>query len=156
MPVSPEEYRSAARHFASGVTIVTVSWTEELHGMTASSFAAISLDPPLVLVSLGESSRTRLMIHKAGTFAVNVLSEEQEHIARVFASPGDKTFEGCAYHLGQANAPLLDGSLVSMTCRTTEVVTAGDHELFIAEVLTTEEGEGRPLLYFDRAYRSLA
>lgn len=155
MPVSPEEYRSAARHFASGVTIVTVSWTEELHGMTASSFAAISLDPPLVLVSLGESSRTRLMIHKAGTFAVNILGEEQEHIARVFASPGDKTFEGCAYHLGQAKAPLLDGSLVSMTCRTTEVVTAGDHELFIAEVLTTEEREGRPLLYFDRAYRSL-
>lgn len=155
MALGPDGYKAAARLFASGVTIVTVSRDGELHGMTASSFAAISLEPPLILVSLGESSRTRAMIHEAGVFGVNILSRDQEDVARAFALPGDKDFEALPHHAGENGAPLLDHSLVSMSCRTTEVVGAGDHELFIAEVLSADEGEGDPLLYFDRSYRSL-
>ncbi|MEA2461397.1 MAG: hypothetical protein QOH90_1574, partial [Actinomycetota bacterium] len=75
MGVSPDEYRDAVRRFASGVTVVTVAMGDELHGMTASSFASVSLDPPLVLVSLDKTSRTRTMIATAGSFAVNVLAK---------------------------------------------------------------------------------
>ncbi|MGI8775710.1 MAG: flavin reductase family protein [Actinomycetota bacterium] len=156
MPVGPDEYRAAARLFASGVTIVTVASEGSLHGMTASSFAATSLDPPLILVSLGQSSRTRSMIHDTEVFGVNILSAHQEAVARAFAIPGDKTFEDVPHHRGPHGIPLLEGSLVSMGCRTHEVIRAGDHEIFIAEVLTTEIGEGDPLLYFDRSYRALS
>ena len=78
MPVGPEEYRRALRRFPSGVTVVTVKRADELHGMTASSFAAVSLQPPMVLVSLEKGSRTRELVLESKIFGVNVLGEGQK------------------------------------------------------------------------------
>lgn len=155
MTVAPQELRDVVRRFASGVTIVTVAVGEELHGMTASSFASVSLDPALVLVSLDKTSRTRTMIGTAGSFAVNILGHEQEDIARVFARSGDKTFESLPHRIGPLGAPLLEGSIAWLECHTTEVVEGGDHDIFIAEVLASGTSAGAPLVYYDRAYRSL-
>jgi flavin reductase (DIM6/NTAB) family NADH-FMN oxidoreductase RutF len=155
MTVGPEELRSASRRFASGVTIVTVAAGGELHGMTASSFASVSLIPPLVLVCLDKTSRTRTMIGTAGSFAVNVLAHGQEEIARVFAGSGEKTFDALPHRIGPLGAPILEGSIAWLECRTTEVVESGDHDVFIAEVLATGNNPGQPLVYFDRDYRLL-
>ena len=155
MKVSPEEYKAAGSRFASGVTIITVAHDGEVHGMTASSFTTVSLDPPLILVSLERDSTTRKMVVEAETFAVNILSREQESIARSFAQSGSKSFEGIPHRIGPSGAPVLEGALASLGCCTTEVVEAGDHDLFIAEVTSCESRDGEPLLYFDRAYRSI-
>lgn len=153
--VSPEEYRDAVRHFASGVTIITAAAEGEVNGMTASSFASVSLEPPLILVVLDKASRTNAMIQKVGSFAVNILAREQEEIARTFARSTDKTFDELPHQVGPMGAPLLDGSLVWLECRTTEVFGAGDHDIVIGEVLTTGGSEGEPLVYHDRSYRGL-
>jgi flavin reductase (DIM6/NTAB) family NADH-FMN oxidoreductase RutF len=150
-----QELREIVRLFASGVTIVTVVVDGEMHGMTASSFASVSLDPALILVSLDKTSRTRTMIGTAGSFAVNILGEGQEETARLFARSGDKKFEGLPHRVGPLGAPLLDGTIAWLECHTTEIVEAGDHDIFIAKVLAAGETGGRPLVYFDRSYRSL-
>ena len=155
MRISPEDYKAAGRRFASGVTIITVAHDGEVHGMTASSFTTVSLDPPLVLVSLERDSTTRKMVVEAEAFAVNILSREQEAIARSFAKSGPKSFEEIPHHTGPSGAPFLEGALASLGCCTREVVEAGDHDLFIAEVASAEFRDGEPLLYFDRDYRSI-
>lgn len=155
MPVGPEEYRQALRRFASGITVVTVVNGPELHGMTASSFAAVSLQPPLVLVSLEKGSRTRELILEVRSFAVNVLAENQEAVARGFSQSGHKPFEATKHHFGRTGAPLLDGALALLECRIERTIDAGDHDVVIAEVLATEARDGAPLVYFNRAYRSL-
>ena len=123
--------------------------------MTASSFTTVSLDPPLVLVSLQRDSTTRKMVGEAEAFAVNILSREQEAIARSFSTSGPKSFEGIPHRVGPSGAPFLEGALASLACCTREVVEAGDHDLFIAEVASADFRDGEPLLYFDRDYRSI-
>jgi flavin reductase (DIM6/NTAB) family NADH-FMN oxidoreductase RutF len=155
MSVDPEGYKQAARMFASGVTIVAVSHDGSSHGMTASSFASVSLEPPLILVSLEKSSRTRELLLESGRFAVNILAEDQQEIARAFAHPGDKTFDHIEHHTNNPGAPFLSGSIAMLACTTEQVVPGGDHDIFIGEVTAVEVNEGAPLVYFDRGYRSL-
>ena len=156
MPVSPEEFRNALQRFASGVTVVTVSTGRELHGMTASSFASVSLEPPLVLVCLDQASRTRTLIDEIGSFAVSILSESQADASRAFSQRGVKPFDSLAHHLGKLGHPLLDESIAWIECRVHEVFEAGDHHIVIGEVEACEPRDGAPLLYFDQTYRSLS
>jgi flavin reductase (DIM6/NTAB) family NADH-FMN oxidoreductase RutF len=155
MTVAADELRRTARLYAGGVTVVTVVAPDGAHGMTASSFAVVSLDPPLILVSLEKTSRTRSLILERGRFAVNVLRETQESIAKSFSVSGMKEFETIPHRLDADGAPLLTEALAHLSCKTTEVIEAGDHDLFIAEVIATQASEGSPLLYFDRGYRRL-
>ncbi len=155
MRVSAGEFRNALRKFASGVTIVTVAGDGELHGMTASSFASVSLDPPLVLVCLDKSSRTRALIAQTGAFAVNVLRSDQEETSRAFARSGVKPFASIAHRAGSSGAPLLDDAIAVLECSTYQVFEAGDHDVVLGEVRTAATPGGDPLVYFDGAYRSL-
>lgn len=155
MPVDPESFRRALRRFATGVTVVTVDHDGELHGMTASSFASVSLEPPLVLVCLDKASRTRALILEKGTFAVNVLADDQEEVSRSFSRRGAKPFDTLAHHSGRSGDPLLDGAIAWLECRLDEMVEAGDHDIFVGEVLASDDNEGAPLLYYDQTYRSL-
>lgn len=155
MPVDPTEFRHALSRFASGVTVVTVTSSGELHGMTASSFASVSLEPTRVLVCLDKSSRTRSLLETSGSFAVNVLSADQEPVSRGFASAGPKPFEALGHKLGENGAPLLDGALAWIECTTVEIVDGGDHDVVIGEVTACSWADGAPLIYFGRRYRSL-
>lgn len=156
MPVGPEDYRRALRRFATGITVVTVLTPEgEHHGMTASSFAAVSLQPPLVLVSLEKTTITRSLVLRARAFAVSILAENQEAIARAFSEPGHKPFETTSHSFGKTGAPLLDGALGWVECEIWEVLEAGDHDVVIGEVIDCDARDGLPLVYFNRAYRSL-
>lgn len=155
MPVGPEEYRQALRRFASGLTVITVAEGDRFHGMTATSFASVSLEPPLILVSLVKSSHTRELVLAAGAFAVNVLAENQEDIARGFSRAGHKPFENTPHLAARNGGAILEGVLAWLECRVYKTVDAGDHDIVIGEVLDSEVNDGAPLVYFNRAYRRL-
>jgi flavin reductase (DIM6/NTAB) family NADH-FMN oxidoreductase RutF len=155
MGVGPDEYKDTLRKFATGVTLVTVASGGQVHGMTASSFASLSLDPPLVLVCLEKGSRTRAMVVESEAFAVNVLSAAQEGIAQAFSTSGPKSFESIAHHPGRSDVPLLDDAIAWIQCDVRNIVDGGDHDIVIGEVVECANAEGSPLLYFDRHYRSL-
>ncbi|MFJ6935245.1 flavin reductase family protein [Streptomyces sp. NPDC101132] len=131
-------------------------------GMTATAFMSVSLDPPLVLVSLREGSRMDDLLAEQPLWGASLLSESQRHIAGRFAMKGrisDRLlFEDVAYVRGDASgAPLIGGALATLECRTEQRVTAGDHTLVIGRVLTAAlpSAEGGPLTYFRGRYRQL-
>ena len=155
MSLDAEAFRRALRRFATGVTVVTVEHDGELHGMTASSFASTSLQPPLVLVCLDRASRTRALILEEGTFAVNILADHQEQVSRAFSGTGTKPFDELAHHSGSTGDPVFDDAIAWLECRLDQMVEAGDHDIFVGEVLACGDREGAPLLYYDQKYRSL-
>ncbi|MGP2439048.1 flavin reductase family protein [Streptomyces sp. JW3] len=158
---------------ASGVVLVTAREASldpddptaplgEDVGMTATAFLSVSLDPPLVLVSLREGSRMDDLLDEQPLWAVSVLSESQRHIAGRFAMKGRLSdrllFEDIPYARGaKSDAPLVGGALATLECRTEQRVPAGDHTLVIGRVLTARvpSTEGGPLTYFRGRYRQL-
>lgn len=169
--VSNDEFRAAMTRLAAGVVLVTAYEPElsadgprgEDVGMTATAFMSVSLDPPLVMVSLREGSRMDDLLDEQPLWGVSVLSESQRHIAGRFAMKGrisDRLlFEDIPYVRGEASGSLLvGGSLATLECRTEQRVTAGDHTLVIGRVLTARvpSADGGPLTYFNGRYRHLA
>lgn len=168
--VSNDEFRAAMSRLAAGVVLVTAHEPAldpegpggEDVGMTATAFLSVSLDPPLVMVSLREGSRMDDLLDEQPLWAVSVLSESQRHIAGRFAMKGrisDRLlFEDIPYVRGEASGALLvGGALATLECRTEQRVTAGDHTLVIGRVLTASvpSGDGGPLLHFKGRYRQL-
>jgi len=171
--VSNDDFRAAMSRLASGVVLVTAREASldaddpqapvgEDVGMTATAFLSVSLDPPLVMVSLREGSRMDDLLAEQPLWAVSVLSESQRHIAGRFAMKGrisDRLlFEDIPYVRGDASgAPLVGGALATLECRTEQRVPAGDHTLVLGRVLTatTPSAEGGPLAYFRGRYRQL-
>ncbi|QJT02488.1 flavin reductase [Streptomyces asoensis] len=171
--VSNDEFRAAMSRLADGVVLVTAREPSldpddpgapdgEDVGMTATAFMSVSLDPPLVLVSLRTGSRMDDLLDEQPLWAVSVLSESQRHIAGRFAMKGrisDRLlFEDIPYARGEvAGAPLVGGALATLECRTEQTVTAGDHTLVIGRVLTASvpSADGGPLMYFRGRYRQL-
>jgi flavin reductase (DIM6/NTAB) family NADH-FMN oxidoreductase RutF len=169
--VSNDEFRAAMSRLAAGVVLVTAHEPAldpqgprgEDVGMTATAFLSVSLDPPLVLVSLREGSRMDDLLAEQPLWAVSVLAESQRHIAGRFAMKGrisDRLlFQDIAYVRGEASgAPLVGGALATVECRTEQRVPAGDHTLVVGRVLSAavpDSGAG-PLTYFRGRYRQLA
>ncbi|MCX4699831.1 flavin reductase family protein [Streptomyces sp. NBC_01352] len=171
--VSNDEFRAAMSRLAAGVVLVTAQEASldpddpqapggEDVGMTATAFMSVSLDPPLVLVSLREGSRMDDLLDEQPLWAVSVLSESQRHIAGRFAMKGrisDRLlFEDIPYVRGEVSgAPLVGGALATLECRTEQRVPAGDHVLVIGRVLTATlpSADGGPLTYFRGRYRQL-
>ena len=145
--------------FASGVTVVTTALDGRLHGVTVSAFTAVSLDPPLVLVSLADEATSRDMIAESGLFAVNILSEDQEFLSERFAARAplvNDDFEGVPYHVEATGAPILKGSLAWYDCRVVATHQGGDHTLFLGQVESIGWDDSRkPLLYFANRYARL-
>ncbi|MGW6454468.1 flavin reductase family protein [Streptomyces sp. NPDC055078] len=165
--VSNEEFRAAMSRLAAGVVLVTAHDPDygphgEDVGMTATAFVSVSLDPPLVMVSLRNGSRMDDLLAEEPLWGVSVLSESQRHIAGRFAMKGrisDRLlFEDIPYTRGTVSGTLLvGGALATLECRTEQKVLAGDHTLVIGRVLSARlpSGEGGPLLYFRGRYRQL-
>ncbi|MFF0364076.1 flavin reductase family protein [Streptomyces fungicidicus] len=171
--VSNDEFRAALSRLASGVVLVTAQEPPldpddpsapagEDVGMTATAFMSVSLDPPLVLVSLRNGSRMDDLLDEQPLWSVSVLSESQRHIAGRFAMKGRVSdrllFADIPYLRGEySGAPLVGGALATLECRTEQRVPAGDHTLVIGRVLTARmpSAEGGPLTYFRGRYRQL-
>jgi flavin reductase (DIM6/NTAB) family NADH-FMN oxidoreductase RutF len=156
MGIDAREFRRSLGQFASGVTVVTTrDPTGRPHGLTASSFCSVSLDPPLVLVCVDNRLLARRAIEESRIFAVSVLAETQESISRQFAGGGPDKFAGVDLVEGSNGAPLVSGALAHLQCRLAAAHEAGDHTIFVGEVLLLAARPGRPLLYHESAYRRL-
>ncbi|MCQ0023300.1 flavin reductase family protein [Streptomyces somaliensis DSM 40738] len=162
--VGGEEFRAAMSRLAAGVVLVTAVEPplDEDVGMTATAFVSVSLDPPLVLVSLRNGSRMDDLLAEQPLWGVSVLAEGQRHVAGRFAMKGrisDRLlFADLPCTRGElTGAPLVGGALATLECRTEQRVEAGDHTLVLARVLTAAfpNPEGAPLMYFRGGYRHL-
>lgn len=154
--MDPELLRRILRRFAAGVTVITsVNDAGAPVGMTATAFSSVSLDPPMVLVCVNATARTRHAIEGSTGYGVNILAEDQGAIARQFASQVADKFDGVAWRNGTTGVPLIEGALATLECRVVQAVEAGTHVVYIGSVLGGEDPGGDPLLYFDGAYRTL-
>jgi flavin reductase (DIM6/NTAB) family NADH-FMN oxidoreductase RutF len=133
--------------FASGVTVVTMRDGDQPVGITVSSFASLSLDPPLVLVCIDNRGRSHDALARADMFAVNILSEDQEATARTFASRTVDKFANADWRWSSNGIPTLDGVLATVECRIANALPGGDHTIFVGEVVALETQAGRPLVY---------
>jgi 3-hydroxy-9,10-secoandrosta-1,3,5(10)-triene-9,17-dione monooxygenase reductase component len=150
--VSASRFREVLGHFASGLTVVTAMDADGPVGFTCQAFMSLSLEPPLIALAPGKSSTTWPRIAPVGKFCVNVVSEDQEALARDFAVSGaekaDK-FSGVGWTPGPAGAPILEGALAWIGCELVQSHDAGDHELIVAAVTDASvDPSGRPLLFY--------
>jgi len=156
MTLDPEQLRRAMRAWSSGVTIVTAAHGGSQHGMTVSSFTSVSLEPPLIIISLHTESRTHNLVMASGTFAVNILGADQRELSERFAGRLESElnrFEGLDADTLTTGAPLLKGALANLDCRVRQVIPVGMNTLFLAEVVAVRgDGEGQPLLYHNHRY----
>lgn len=159
MTISPDQLRFAMRRWATGVTIVSAAHEDIVHGMTVSSFTSLSLEPPLVMVSLERTTRTHDIVDAAGAFGVTVLAENQQEISNRFANVATELggrFEGIDTFTLATGAPLIEGGLSFVDCRVIDRLDAGTHTVFVGEVVAVREGPLLPpLIYFNQAYRNL-
>ncbi|WP_241745952.1 flavin reductase family protein [Streptomyces lydicus] len=165
--VSDDEFRAALSRLAAGVVLITAHDPDsgphgEDAGMTATAFLSVSLDPPLVMVSVRNDSRMDDLLELQPDWAVSVLSGHQRQIAGRFAMKGrisDRLlFEDIPFVRGEASgAPLIGGALATLECRTEQRVVAGDHTLVIARVLAASipNDDDGPLTYFRGKYHQL-
>lgn len=159
MTVSSDDLRQWMRQWASGVTLVTAQDGRGPHGMTVSSFTSLSLDPPLIMVSLEQGTRTYQMVRQEGRFAVVILRADQEDLAERFSSgipDHEPRFDGVPHHRSAGGAPIPDARLAYLDCRVVDSHTAGTHTIIVGHVTGGEStGAGSPLIYFNRSYRRL-
>lgn len=145
--VEPATLRRTMGRFTTGVAVVTTVSGDGPHGMTVNSLTSVSLDPPLILVSLTTGARTTQAVADSGGFAVSILSCRQEPIAMRFARRGEDHFAGLPLEYGQHRVPVVPDALAHVECRTEHEIPAGDHVLFLGRVVATCDREGEPLAF---------
>jgi len=151
--VDPSTFCAVVGHSPCGVSVVTARDGEgRNHGITVSSYASLSLDPPLMLICIDTRSRIHPVLSVARSFAVSILSAEQESLARQFSSRADDRFAGIRCSPGKSGDLLIADALAFLECRLVNAVRAGDHTIFIGAVSAAEAREGSPLLRYRGAY----
>jgi len=149
-----EMYRDAWSRFATGVTVITtVEPDGKTHGMTASSVTSVSLDPPLVLVVIGEERQSHGLIESTGRFGISILDAGQTDIATHFATPPEKRSDLDPKHLSKiSGTPVIASAIAVMDCKVTAAHKAGDHTVYIGQVEAIDVGAGDPLVWFQRQF----
>ncbi|MBT2723748.1 MULTISPECIES: flavin reductase family protein [unclassified Bacillus (in: firmicutes)] len=144
-------FRDAMGKFATGVTVLLTENEGETHGMTANGFMSVSLDPKLVLISIGHKAKFLEKVSQSKKYTVNILAEDQEHYSRHFAGkPGEEVeFETLA------ELPVLKGAIAQIACEVVSEHIEGDHTLFIGKVVDLRLLDKDPLLFFSGKYRQL-
>lgn len=151
--VDSAEFRQLCGYFATGVVVITaVNADGTPAGMTANSFASVSLHPPLVSVNVDHANDMHAVLQRAGAFAINVLGSGQEAHSRRFAGNQAGRFDGIGYRTDDRGLILLDGVLATIVCESHSSFVAGDHTIFVGRVVDGSVGAGRPLLYYRGGY----
>ncbi|MGN6606342.1 MAG: 3-hydroxy-9,10-secoandrosta-1,3,5(10)-triene-9,17-dione monooxygenase reductase subunit [Jatrophihabitans sp.] len=152
--IDASAYRKALGHFCTGVTVIAAQGPDEPVGFACQSFAALSLDPPLVLFCPGKTARTWPVIEAAGAFSVNVLAHDQQQVSAVFGRAGADKFSSVGWSPAPSGAPVLDGVLTWIDCTVEQVLDGGDHHIVVGRVTALGEpmDDHRPLLFFRGAY----
>ncbi|MBV9817910.1 MAG: flavin reductase [Solirubrobacterales bacterium] len=146
--ITPQQFRDVIGRFATGVTVITTSDERQRYGTTASAVSSLSLEPPMLLICMNRESSTGQAIARVGRFVVNILAEDQDHLAVRFARKDPDKFDGITLTPGQHGEPLLEGALAHLECRVTEQVLGGTHTVYIGEVDRASGQAGTPLAYF--------
>jgi flavin reductase (DIM6/NTAB) family NADH-FMN oxidoreductase RutF len=157
--LDPEKLRAAMRAWSAGVSVVTSVHDNQQSGATVNSFTSISLEPPLLTITLQKTSRTHDFISRSRIFGLTMLSAEQAHLADLFAGKTsvEDRFAGLQTETLVTGAPLIAGGLAWLDCRVVETFDAVRSTLFIAEVLAAQTMNDRmPLVYHNREYWSLS
>lgn len=159
MTLSDMEFKSVMGRFPTGVTVVTTCDGDRPAGLTVNAFASISLDPPLVMVSIDKRSHLHDLVVQAGFFAANILGTDQQELSRRFAGQtGDRNdrFRQTPFHAGKTGAPILDAAIAHVECRIVAVYPAGDHTILLGQVEALGASAGDPLVYYRASYGSFA
>lgn len=152
--VDAAQFRHLCGHFITGVVIVTMRTADgNPIGMTANSFASVSLEPPLVSVNIDRAAEIHDVILGGDMFALNILANGQEELSRRFAEPQPDPFDGIGYAPNEHGIPLLHDVLAVIECRRHSTFAAGDHTIIVGRVVGGRVGQGRPLMYFRGGYQ---
>ena len=159
MSLDPEKLRHAMRSWTTGVAIVTSMYEGQQYGMTVNSFTSISLEPPLISVTLKRLTHTHDLVVKSGMFSVTILTAAQRDLSDRFAGKFPNIidrFAGVQTETISLDAPVFKNGMAYFDCRVIHSTLVGENTLFIAEVLDARgEGEGEPLVYHNREYWKL-
>ena len=156
--ISADDFRRVLGHFATGVTVITVRDSDgRPTGLTASAFTSVSLEPPLILVCVDHKAQSYPSLIVSKTFAVNILSLEQEALSRRFATTKiENKFEGVPFTLSPLGLPLIDSALAQLECATVKIYPEGDHSIFVGRVERVDANVGLPLVYYRGKYDRLS
>jgi flavin reductase (DIM6/NTAB) family NADH-FMN oxidoreductase RutF len=151
--IDPRDFRNALGTYATGVTIITAAGADgKPYGLTCNSFASVSLNPPLVLWSLGMFSQGLSIFQNASHFAVNVLGASQQPLSKRFATSSEDKFAGVKWTPGLGNAPVLADSVANFQCRAADRYYGGDHVIFLGAVEAYAYTRQEPLLFARGGY----
>jgi flavin reductase (DIM6/NTAB) family NADH-FMN oxidoreductase RutF len=155
------DLRAMMARFATGVTVVAARHGPLLAGMTANAIASISIDPPLMMASIGRRSETHVAITGSHSFAVSVLAADQRRLADCFAQATTASklqhFCDAPWHEGETGSPILDGAIAFFDCRLVAQHPGGDHTIFIGEIVGAGYDEAaEPLIWYGSRYRQLS
>ncbi|WIV56158.1 flavin reductase family protein [Amycolatopsis nalaikhensis] len=158
-PADPDDgvfrFRQAISRFSTGVAVITTRTVDGPAGMTASAVASLSMDPLQLLVCIGSNLPTCKAITEAGSFAVNVLGEDHEHLARHFATRRKDKFSGVELR-PDSDVPVLADAIAHFVCSVADTLPGGDHTIVVGDVLTCDHVPGtNPLVYFASAFGTL-
>ncbi len=157
--VEASAFRTAMRRVPSPVVVVTAQGNDEGRGITIGSFTSVALDPPLVSFNVGRESRMHDVIEACSRYAVQVLSEEQVHLAKRFATPGltgEEQFEAVPLTRDEHGTPHLEGVAARFHCVPHSSAPAGDHTLYVGRVFRIDDLPSRgAVLYHQGSYRGV-
>ena len=151
--IDTREFRNMCGRFATGITIVATEVDGEKHGMTANGFMSVSLEPPLIVVSVGKKARSHELIAQSGSYGVSILTEAQQAYSNHFAGRPDDNLDIPWEELD--GNPVIGGTLAQMSAKVVDAHEAGDHTLYIAEVTAFNYSEGKPILYYYSGYEEM-
>jgi flavin reductase (DIM6/NTAB) family NADH-FMN oxidoreductase RutF len=147
------QFRTAMGKFATGVTVIATDVDGDVHGMTANAFMSVSLDPKLVVISIGEKARILEKIKQSKTFSVNILAADQQELSMIFAGQLKEHREVEFDRLD--GKPVLNGAVAQIACEVSAEHLEGDHTLFIGRVTDIHLEDAEPLVFYSGKYRSL-
>lgn len=148
------QFRAAMGKFATGVTVISTELDGDIHGMTANAFMSVSLDPKLVVISIGEKAKILNKIKESKIFSVNILAADQQELSMIFAGQIKEPREVDFDRLD--GKPVLAGACAQVACEVSTVHVEGDHTLFIGKVIDIHLEEKEPLVFVNGKYRELA
>jgi flavin reductase (DIM6/NTAB) family NADH-FMN oxidoreductase RutF len=162
MPFDPNLFRQVLGRFATGVTVITVCKDDVKRGMTANAFTSVSLNPPLILVSIDKKADTHGLMMESEAFCVNILPEHRREWSDWWAGKAPKDvdqFANMPYSTKATGSPVLDECLGYIDCKVWARYEGGDHTLFVGEVQDASinsDANLKPLLFFASKYRKIA
>ncbi|PGY16060.1 flavin reductase family protein [Bacillus sp. AFS031507] len=147
------QFRSAMGKFATGVTVIATEVEGDVHGMTANAFMSVSLDPKLIVISIGEKAKILNKIKESKIFTVNILASDQQELSMIFAGQLKEHKEVVFDRLD--GKPVLAGAVAQVACEVSAEHIEGDHTLFIGKVTDIHLEDAEPLIFYNGKYRSL-